>query len=176
MNPDLSAHEQGRVWLEKLEAEQNRLLSLSYKPKVMVSACLLGWPCRYDAQSKSDAELRLRFSPDQVMPVCPELQGGLPLPRAAAGLECSSSDEFVLGAKCRVLNKDGHEVTAFFRRGAEAVLQLAIKLQPELIILKQHSPSCGCGSVGGADWKRHRGRGVACDLLAAAGFTIESAG
>ncbi|MGM9992733.1 MAG: DUF523 domain-containing protein [Candidatus Bruticola sp.] len=176
MNSGLSPHEQANLWLDRLKAEQKRLLSLKQKPQILVSACLLGWPCRYDAQSKFDLELQRRFSPDQVMPICPELQGGLSLPRAAAGLECSSSCEFVCGFECRVFNKDGQEVTDAFRRGAEEVLKLALELQPELIILKQHSPSCGCGSVGCSDWKRRLGRGVACDLLAANGFAIEPAG
>ena len=162
--------------LHKLETEQKRLLSLSQPPKVMVSACLLGWPCRYDGQSKADAELLKKFSSDDVMPICPELQGGLPIPRVPAGIECSADGQSICGYSARVINRSGQEVTTQFRRGAEAVLALAERLQPERIILKQHSPSCGCGSVGCTDLQRHAGRGVACDLLASKGFQIESAG
>lgn len=162
--------------LSKLEAEQKRLLSLSKPPKIMVSACLLGWPCRYDGQAKADQELLKSFGPDEVMPICPEMQGGLPVPRVPAGLSGGAEDDFIHGYGAKVINRSGQDVTAQFRAGAEAVLNLAERLQPELIILKQHSPSCGCGSVGGADWQRHAGRGVACDLLVAHMFKVKSAG
>lgn len=160
----------------KLEAEQKRLLNLSQPPKVMVSACLLGWPCRYDGQSKADTELLRKFGSDEVLPICPELQGGLPVPRVPAGVEYGADGTEVRGYSARVINRNGQEVTAQFRQGAEAALALAERLQPERIILKQHSPSCGCGSVGCTDLQRHAGRGVACDLLASRGFTVEAAG
>lgn len=166
---------QKEVLLTKLEAEQRRLLSLSKPPKIMISACLMGWPCRYDGQAKADIELLKRFGPDEVMPICPEMQGGLPVPRVPAGLVGSAEDD-ICGYRAQVLNRSGQDVTAQFRSGAEAVLALAEHLRPELIILKQHSPSCGCGSVGGADLQRHSGRGVACDLLLEHGFKVSAAG
>lgn len=167
---------QDEVLLSKLQAEQKRLLNLSKPPKVMISACLMGWPCRYDGQTKADPQLLESFGPDEVMPICPEMQGGLPVPRVPAGLAGGAEDGSICGYSAQVINRSGQDVTAQFRAGAEAVLALAERLQPELIILKQHSPSCGCGSVGGADGQRHAGRGVACDLLESKGFCVRAAG
>ncbi len=176
MTPASQPQPQDSLLLLKLEAEQKRLLSLGQPPRVMVSACLMGWPCRYDGQAKADPELLKSFGPNEIMPICPELQGGLPVPRVPAGLSGGAEDGFISGYRALVSNRSGQDVTAQFRAGAEAVLALAERLQPELIILKQHSPSCGCGSVGGADWQRHPGRGVACDLLEARGFKVKAAG
>ena len=46
------------------------------KPTVLVSACLLGVCCRYDGESKPNADviaLRDRFV---LLPICPEEDGG----------------------------------------------------------------------------------------------------
>ena len=81
---------------------------------VLVSACLLGVPCRYDGQSKRHPLAQELCRRHQVIPVCGEIFGGLPTPRPPAEI-CGQ----------RVVTREGADVTAAYRRGAEAVLELA---------------------------------------------------
>lgn len=104
--------------------------------KILVSACLLGAACRYDGAAKPHplaAELCRRH---QVLPVCGEIYGGLPTPRTPAE-RCGD----------RVMTRDGRDVSAEYRRGAEQVLALAQITGAELAILKERSPSCGSGRI-----------------------------
>ena len=104
--------------------------------KILVSACLLGCPCRYDGQSKRHPEVEaLRKRGHELIAVCPEVQGGLPTPRPPAERQADG----------RVVNREGTDVTAQYRRGAEIALQTAREYGCELAILKERSPSCGSG-------------------------------
>ena len=104
--------------------------------KLLVSACLLGIGCRYDGKSKGcDSVIALREKFDLV-PVCPEILGGLPTPRIPAEI---SSD--------RVLRRDGENVTENYRKGAEATLAIARLTGAKVALLKERSPSCGKGKV-----------------------------
>ncbi|MBQ3075753.1 MAG: DUF523 domain-containing protein [Clostridia bacterium] len=101
------------------------------KEKLLVSACLLGTPCRYDGKSKpSEKVLSLKEKFDLV-PICPEVSGGLPIPR----LPC----ELYNG---KVLRKDGEDMTFFYEKGAQIALQLARENNCSIAILKEKSPSC----------------------------------
>ena len=51
---------------------------------VLVSACLLGVPCRYDGQSKRHPLAQELCRRHRVSPVCGEIFGGLPTPRPPA--------------------------------------------------------------------------------------------
>ena len=103
---------------------------------ILVSACLLGIPCRYDGQRvASDAVLALAAR-RRLIPVCPEQLGGLPTPREPA--------EIVGGA---VITRDGRDVTASFELGARLACEIARLCDCGAAILKQRSPSCGCAYV-----------------------------
>ena len=84
------------------------------KPKLLVSACLLGTPCRYDGKSKKNEAVCALAERFELIPVCPEVLGGLPTPRTPSERR---------GA-C-VVRKDGRDVTAEYRRGAECALETA---------------------------------------------------
>lgn len=159
----------------RLEGVYDRLRVSGSRPEAAVSACLLGWPCRYDGRSKPDAATAAEFAAGRLVPVCPELQGGLPIPRPAAGIEGADGSE-VLAGKGRVINRAALDVTDGFKAGAYEVLRVMQEFGLKRAILKQHSPSCGCGSFGGSDWCRHSGDGVACALLKEHGIEIESRG
>ena len=120
---------------------------------VLVSACLLGVPCRYDGQSKRH----------RVIPVCGEIFGGLPTPRPPAEI-CGQ----------RVVTREGADVTAAYRRGAEAVLELARLTGAEAAVLKERSPSCGSGAVydGTFSGTLTAGWGVAAGLLREQGIRV----
>lgn len=105
--------------------------------KILVSACLLGEPCRYDGKSKPcEAVIRLKEK-YELIPVCPEQLGGLSTPRAPS--ERNADGEFI--------NTDGENVTANYEKGANIALQIAKENGCTLAILKEKSPSCGVHNV-----------------------------
>ena len=98
--------------------------------KILVSACLLGVPCRYDGKSKKHPEVEaLRAQGHELIPVCPEVQGGLSTPRPPAERQRDG----------RVVNREGTDVTAQYQAGAEIVLNTAREQGCELAVLKELS-------------------------------------
>ena len=134
--------------------------------KVMVSACLLGENCKYNGGSNLNPELLRLLAGHTVIPVCPEVLGGLPVPRIPA--------EIVNGA---VVNREGISVDDAFRRGAEKALELAAAERPDLVILQSRSPSCGTRQVydGTFSGTLVRGKGVFAEMVANAGFRVMDA-
>ena len=133
--------------------------------KILVSACLLGTPCRYDGQSKPVPALeRLRDMGHTLIPVCPEVLGELPTPRPPAELQPDG----------RVINRAGEDVTAPYRKGAELALELARWEGCTLAVLKAKSPSCGCRQVydGSFTGTLIPGQGVAARLLEESGIRV----
>ena len=131
--------------------------------KVMVSACLLGENCKYNGGNNLNPDLLRLLSGHTVIPVCPEVLGGLPVPRIPA--------EIVNGA---VVNREGISVDDAFRRGAEKALELAAAERPDLVILQSRSPSCGTRHVydGTFSGKLVNAPGVTAALLAENGFHV----
>ncbi|MBO7196817.1 MAG: DUF523 domain-containing protein [Clostridia bacterium] len=133
------------------------------KEAILVSACLLGVCCRYDGASKPNADvikLRERYV---LIPICPEVDGGLPTPR-------TPSEQ----VGDRVLMSDGKDVTDNFRAGAEAALERAKTFSCNIALLKARSPSCGSGMIydGSFSGRLTEGNGVTADLLKKNGITI----
>lgn len=131
--------------------------------KVLVSACLLGTPCRYDGKSKADARVLALAERYELIPVCPEQLGGLPTPRDPSERQ---------GA--RVVMESGRDVTENYRRGAEAALALCMQHGCKTAVLKEKSPSCGCGLIYDGTFS-HRlvsGDGVTAELLKAHGIKV----
>lgn len=104
--------------------------------KIVVSKCLLGYPCRYDGRSVPCKEVIDLQSNHQLIPVCPEELGGLPTPRVPAE---------IVGD--RVIRQDGIDVTAEYSLGAKLALTYALEEGCKLAILKSKSPSCGKGQI-----------------------------
>lgn len=102
----------------------------------LCSACLLGLNCRYDGQNMSNEKVLELAKKETLIPVCPEQLGGLSTPRVRAQLKND-----------RVITKDGIDVTDKYKYGAEQVLKLAKIFSIKEAILKQKSPSCGCGKI-----------------------------
>jgi uncharacterized protein YbbK (DUF523 family) len=132
---------------------------------LLISACLTGVDCKYDGGNNAlpEAALRALSEKYRLVPVCPEMLGGLSSPRSPC--------EHVDG---RVLNREGEDVTAAFRRGAEAALRLAREAGCRKALLKAKSPSCGSGAIYDGSFS-HRvipGDGAAAELLRAAGLAL----
>lgn len=110
--------------------------------KIIVSACLVGEKCRYDGKSKANSEIIMLAEENKAIPVCPEVLGGLPTPRARAEIE-SGDGVSVLKGKSRIINSSGDDVTEEYIKGAYAVLDVIRKENVKRAILKSKSPSCG---------------------------------
>jgi len=106
------------------------------KQKVLVSACLLGEKCRYDGNGEANSFVLDYIKDMCVYPICPEVMGGLSVPR----ISCEIVNE-------KVMNKNGEDMTKYFKQGANKVVKLAKSEAIELAILKSRSPSCGCGMI-----------------------------
>ena len=98
-----------------------------------------------------------------LVPVCPEILGGLPTPRL--GSERVGD---------RVMMQDGSDVTENYFRGADAVLKLAKITDADVALLKERSPSCGCGKIYDGTFSRtlKDGFGVLAELLLKNGITV----
>ena len=131
--------------------------------KLLISACLLGCRCRYDGTSKPHLLVARLAARHTLMPVCPEQLGGLPTPRPPAERRGTA-----------VVTRDGGDVTAQYRRGAEETLSLCRTLGCEGAVLKERSPSCGHGVIydGTFSGTLVPGDGVTAELLSAHGIPI----
>ena len=146
---------------------------------ILVSACLLGVPCRYDGKSCPVPELIAWASSRWVIPFCPEVEGGLPTPRLPSEIEGARTGldgADVLARRTRVLRSDGVDVTAHFIVGAQAAAGLAHDLGIRLAILKSRSPSCGAGAIydGRFQGTLVKGDGVTTSLLRRLGLDVLS--
>lgn len=131
---------------------------------ILVSACLLGIPCRYDGKAKPcDAVLHLQKT-HRLIPVCPEVLGGLPTPREASEIQPDGS----------VRNRAGEDVTGQYCAGARAALAAARKSGCRVAILKEKSPSCGKGLIydGHFSGTLIPGNGVTAALLSENGIEV----
>lgn len=145
---------------------------------VLVSACLIGSPVRYDATDKlADSDvLRRWLTEGRVVSVCPELAGGLPVPRAPAEITGGDGGSAVLAGRARVIGAAGNEFTAQFVAGAQQALTLARSHGIRVAVLKEGSPSCGSHQIydGSFSGKKLPGAGVTAALLRSAGLLVFS--
>ncbi len=132
---------------------------------LLISACLLGFPCKYSGGSNrlpAEALERLRRY-YRLIPVCPEAAGGLPTPR----------DPSERRGDC-VVSCKGRDVTEEYRKGAETALRLARRYGIEAALLQSRSPSCGSGTIydGSFTGTLIPGDGVTAELLKARGIRV----
>jgi uncharacterized protein YbbK (DUF523 family) len=147
--------------------------------RILVSACLLGQPVRYNGQDKRvDSTLLAQWLRDgRVVAVCPELLGGLGVPRPAAEIAHGRSGHAVIAGRASVLSIGGADMTAAFIQGAEAAVASARKNRIQVAVLKEGSPSCGSQFTydGGFSGRTVEGNvGVATAALQAAGVKVFS--
>ena len=131
--------------------------------KIIVSACLAGENCKYNGGNNRNEKVLRLMEENDVITVCPEQMGGLPTPRVPSEIR----DGIVTA-------RDGRVVDAQFREGAQKCLEIALREQPDLIVLQSRSPSCGVkerydGSFSGILTK---GPGVTAEMLMKYGFRV----
>ena len=131
--------------------------------KILVSACLLGENCKYNGKNNYSERVAKYLEGHEVIPVCPEVLGGLPTPR--------DPSEIVSG---EVINCKGVNVDRQFREGAEEALRIAKENGIDLAILQSRSPSCGVKQIydGNFTGKLIPGQGVFAQLLEKNGFRV----
>ena len=103
---------------------------------LLISACLMGIKCRYDGKQKKIPELDRLMESYVLIPVCPEVLGGLSTPRVPSERRGEA-----------VVTRDGRDVTENYRRGARESLRICQMTHTDCALLKERSPSCGFGSI-----------------------------
>ncbi|CAN1605757.1 DUF523 domain-containing protein [Pseudomonas sp. B21-028] len=144
--------------------------------KILVSRCLLGHRVRYDGAASGPFEQLQRWLDEgRVVPLCPEVAGGLPTPRAAAEIPGGQGAQ-VLDGQAAVMTTEGEDVSAQFLTGAYQALELVREHSIRIAVLKANSPSCGNlltydGTFGGV---KVPGEGVTAALLKRHGVRVFS--
>ena len=141
----------------------------------LVSTCLLGICTRYDGGCCPVPRLIQLAARGLAVPVCPEVAGGLPIPRPPAEI-LGGDGQAVLDGQARVLTIDGYDVTEAFLAGARQTLEMAQRLGIRQAVLKDDSPSCGCRRIYDGTFSDHlvSGQGVTAALLQRNGITVLS--
>ena len=131
--------------------------------KILVSACLLGENCKYNGKNNYSERVAKYLEGHEVIPVCPEVLGGLTIPR--------DPSEIVDGV---VTNCKGVSVDRQFREGAEEALRIAEENNIDLAVLQSRSPSCGTKQIYDGTFTGHLvpGQGVFAELLLQQGFRV----
>lgn len=135
------------------------------KEKILVSACLLGLNCKYDGGNNYSKEVEEFLKNYEVIPICPEIMGGLPTPRTASERQAD-----------RVINKEGKDVTEQYEKGARECLFLAQKYNVKKALLKLRSPSCGSKEIYDGTFSHTiiEGDGVTAELFKKNGIEVIS--
>ena len=130
---------------------------------ILVSACLMGLNCRYDGSGCYQPKIEKLKMKYHLIPVCPEIYGGLAIPREPAE---------IVGDK--VVTKSGCDVTAEYEKGAQETLALARMMDCHVAVLKAKSPSCGKGKIydGSFCGRLISGNGILASLLIHEGLTV----
>lgn len=129
--------------------------------RVLVSACLLGRNCKYSGGNNRNERVISFLKDKEVIPVCPEVEAGLPVPRPPVEIR-----------RGRVVRKDGRDMDDIYRLGVARVLSRMGKV--DLAILKSGSPTCGVHDIydGTFSGKKIKGRGVLAEALVRAGVPV----
>lgn len=132
---------------------------------ILISACLLGEPCRFDGEGKHNSQLLDKLKGKTLIAVCPEVEGGLPTPRPPAEIRGAG-----------VFRENGEEVSAAFQAGASICTRKALSARVSYAVLKSRSPACGCGEVYDGSFSKTlvKGDGLFTDHLKSVGVNCIS--
>jgi uncharacterized protein YbbK (DUF523 family) len=146
--------------------------------KILISACLLGHAVRYDGKGKPLAHAAIeRWKQEgRLVTICPEMAGGMAVPRPPAEIENGASGLDVLEGRARVIEITGGDVTSQFIDGAQKALAFAKDHGCAYALLIDGSPSCGSMAIydGSFSGRKQAGNGVTAALLAQAGIAVFS--
>jgi len=143
--------------------------------RILISACLLGDPVRYDGKSKAlqNHQLAALVAQGRVVGFCPEVAGGLPVPRPAAEIQ-GADGAAVIAGQARIKTASQTDVTDYFISGAKQALDLCQQHGIRIAVLTESSPSCGCKQIYDGSFTRtaFQGAGVTTALLRQNGIVV----
>ncbi len=117
---------------------------------IILSSCLEGKNCKYNGGNNYNEELMelLRTNGVDVISVCPEKLGGLPIPRLPSEIKDGNGED-VLNGEAVVIDKNGKDVTKFFINGVMKANEIVFPERKKIsfAILKARSPSCGTDKI-----------------------------
>jgi len=129
--------------------------------KILISSCLLGEKVRYDGKQilPLPSLISLWQVQGRLISICPEVCGGLKVPREPAEQQANGE----------IMTISGANVSAAFKHGAEQALQLCLQHNIHFALLKESSPSCGSQTIYNGSFKGEKisGQGVTTQLLRA---------
>ena len=133
------------------------------KEKIIVSACLLGNKVRYDGNDSFKEEIAALGEKYELIPVCPEVAAGMPVPRPPVELR-----------EGRVISCEGKDLDAVYRAGVARTLEALAGEEIECAILKAKSPTCGVHEIydGTFSGKKIKGQGLLAKALRRAGVRV----
>ena len=131
--------------------------------KILISACLVGDNVKYNGGNNLTPKLDALLEKYELIPFCPEVEGGLSTPRSPAER---------VGE--RIVNQDGEDVTDNYLKGAELAFNICLYLKIKKVILKEKSPSCGSKIIydGSFSHREIKGLGLTAKLLKEKGIRI----
>ncbi|MDE5714623.1 MAG: DUF523 domain-containing protein [Anaeroplasmataceae bacterium] len=135
------------------------------KQKLLISACLCGKNTKYNGKNNKIPNLEVLENFYDLILVCPEVMGGLSTPRDPSEIKGDL-----------VLSNRGKNVTEYFKSGAYQTLEIALKYNVEIALLKESSPSCGVHTIydGSFTGKKIAGMGITAELLRNNGIKVYS--
>lgn len=133
------------------------------KTKIIVSACLLGENCKYNGGNNKNEDVIALADEFELVPICPECFGGLPIPRVPSELR-----------EGRAYAKTGEDLTDQFKKGADHALYITMECNAPAAVLKENSPSCGFGKIYDGTFSGNKidGNGITAELLSQHGIDI----
>lgn len=138
----------------------------------LVSACLLGINCAYNAKSNKCDFLIKKLKNEQIIPICPEQLGGLTTPRDRARIVGGDGND-VINGKAKVITNKGEDVTKQYLKGGQETVKVAKLFGIDEAILKALSPSCGCGMIYTEDFSDKKpGNGTTTAMLKKNGIKV----
>jgi len=142
---------------------------------ILVSACLAGFDVKYDGSHNLNLKIKKWFDDKKAMPICPEVLGGLSIPREPAEI-VGGDGEDVLNGQAKVMTNTGKDVTEQFIKGAYETLKIAREYDATMVVLKERSPSCGSSMIYSGEYNgnKMKGNGVTAALLKRNGIQVVS--
>jgi len=142
---------------------------------IIISACFAGFDVKYNGSNNVNIKIKKLFDEQKAIPVCPEVLGGLSIPREPAEIVGGDGND-VLDGRAKVLTNTGRDVTTQFLKGAYDTLKIVKDADASIVVLKERSPSCGSTMVysGEFNGSKRPGNGVTAALLKRNGIRVVS--
>lgn len=142
---------------------------------LLVSACLIGEPVRYDGKSCLNILLKQLLINKKAHALCPELLCGFTTPRLPAEIVGGTGQD-VLDGKAKITDSSGLDVTTLYLKGAYRTLEIAQHIKASCVVLKENSPSCGSQKIYNGTFQGEKivGTGITTALLQRHGFEVIS--